>query len=451
MTGTLTGGKFTKGEHVVVQPDGLKTTIRNLQSHSASVDEANPGMRTAINLSDVVVGKNERKGIQRGDVVTRSNFGKETHVLDVWVQRSSREVVGQPATSKPIKMGQRVRWHHGGASHSARIYWLDERSLKPGEEGFAQLRFDQPVYAFYGDHFVIRDWPKTSSLAGGVILDFEADGKRFRTKTQRTFLNARAEAPDDLKVAVTTLLARDHFVATSGLLSQSHFSSDAISREIAQMQESDLLEQAGPWLVDRTWWASMAEKLSQCVQAYHQEHTDQLGMPLSEVRPQFSQQMPQAGLLDALFDSLTGTAVDRVGNALRHQSHRPTLPPEMRVTGDHIRRQLIEKPLEPPNPKELAPTADAQKVLRFLIEMGEVMDLSEKCVLLTETFNGMQSTVVTHLRAHERATVSDLRQLIGTTRRVLMPVLDKLDKTGVTVRHEDVRMLSRSYLRAHPE
>ncbi|MGY8688280.1 MAG: SelB domain-containing protein, partial [Verrucomicrobiales bacterium] len=82
-----------------------------------------------------------------------------------------------------------------------------------------------------------------------------------------------------------------------------------------------------------------------------------------------------------------------------------------------------------------------------LIEMGEIIDLGDKCALLAEAFEQAKASVITYLTANEKATVSDLRQAIGTTRRVLMPILDRLDKQGVTVRSADFRMLSRSYLR----
>ena len=55
VTGTLIGGAFAKGESAIVQPRGLETHLRNIQSHSSDQDAALPGMRTALNLSDVPI------------------------------------------------------------------------------------------------------------------------------------------------------------------------------------------------------------------------------------------------------------------------------------------------------------------------------------------------------------------------------------------------------------
>ncbi|MFT4640137.1 MAG: selenocysteine-specific elongation factor [Verrucomicrobiales bacterium] len=447
VTGTLTGGTLTKGEAAVIQPWGEKTTTRNLQSHSANVDVAYPGMRTAVNLTDVGVTKHERKRVVRGDVVTLPSLGKPSDVLDVYIERSSREIPTQPAAAKPMKNGQRVRWHHGGASHSARVYFYGKRSLLPGQSGFAQLRFDYPVYAFYGDGYVIRDWPKTSSLAGGVVLDTAPTGKEFRSSEQTVFLNARAEAPGDLSVAVTTLLERDHAVAKDGLLAQAPFSERAIAEVLRMLEDSGKIEGVEGWLVNRTWWAEVLGDMAGMIKGYHQSHRDEGGMSLSELRKTIEDRLPSATLFDVLVDALCSGNFQRLGKAVRHQDHKPTLPPELRDAGDRLLKELNRVPLEPPNPKELAPSSDDQKALRFLIEMGEIIDLGDKCALLAEAFEQAKASVITYLTANEKATVSDLRQAIGTTRRVLMPILDRLDKQGVTVRSADFRMLSRSYLR----
>ena len=449
VTGTLTGGALSRGEAAAIQPSGEKTTARNLQSHNANVERARPGMRAAVNLTDVSVAKQERKRVGRGDVITLPGLGEPSALLDVFIWRSAREIPGQPAAVKPIKNGQRVRWHHGGASHSARVYLYGKRTLMPGQSGLAQLRFDRPVYAFYGDRYVIRDWPKTSSLAGGVVLDTAPPSKAFRSRAQKALLGARAGAPRDLGVAVTSLLERDRAVPKAGLLLQAPFSDEDIAKLLQGLEASGQIEEVGAWLVNRPWWRELLSEVAGIILAHHAAHGDEGGMSLRELRAQLEDRLPTAHLFDALVDALCSGEFQRLGKALRHRDHRPSLPPELRAAGDRILLDLGKVPLEPPNPKELAPTPNDRQALRFLMEMGEVTDLGDKCAMLTEAYEGAKNSVIAHLRENGKATVSELRQRIGTTRRVLMPILDRLDKQGVTVRLEDFRMLSRSYLREH--
>ena len=108
-----------------------------------------------------------------------------------------------------------------------------------------------------------------------------------------------------------------------------------------------------------------------------------------------------------------------------------------------MRAALTIKPLEPPSRKELAPDALTQQALRFLLNSGEAVDLSEEVVLLKEHFDRAREAVVKFIRERGPATTSDLRQMLGTSRRILIPLLERLDREGVTRREGDKRVLKK--------
>ena len=106
-----------------------------------------------------------------------------------------------------------------------------------------------------------------------------------------------------------------------------------------------------------------------------------------------------------------------------------------------MRSLLGAKPLDPPSRKELAPDDLARQALRFLIQSGEATELSEDVVLLSEHFRAATDAVTQFLREKGSGTVSDLRQALSTSRRIVVPLLERLDKNGVTVRQGDRRVL----------
>ena len=79
--------------------------------------------------------------------------------------------------------------------------------------------------------------------------------------------------------------------------------------------------------------------------------------------------------------------------------------------------------------------------LQFLIDTGEVIDVNPEVVLSTAQFNRFKLIVRQHLRKNGEATASELRKALETTRRILIPLLEKLDRDGVTARRGDVRVL----------
>jgi selenocysteine-specific elongation factor len=81
--------------------------------------------------------------------------------------------------------------------------------------------------------------------------------------------------------------------------------------------------------------------------------------------------------------------------------------------------------------------------VHFLIENGDVTELALDVVLLRESFEGMKSQVAEFISKNGPATVSELRQALGSSRRVMVPLLEQLDREGVTTRAGDKRMLGR--------
>ena len=55
----------------------------------------------------------------------------------------------------------------------------------------------------------------------------------------------------------------------------------------------------------------------------------------------------------------------------------------------------------------------------------------------------MRDAIVAFLRKNNSAGASELRQLLGTSRRVIIPFLERLDRDGVTRRIGDKRVLAK--------
>ena len=107
-----------------------------------------------------------------------------------------------------------------------------------------------------------------------------------------------------------------------------------------------------------------------------------------------------------------------------------------------IRDALSAKPFDPPARKEIEVDRNAQQVVRFLIATGEAIEVGSDLVLLRENFERMKSGIVEFISKHGPATVSDLRQELQTSRRIMVPLLEKLDQQGVTRRLGDKRVLA---------
>jgi len=368
-------------------------------------------------------------------------FGEASLVIDVRISKSNREIRGMKQSKKAIRTGREVMFHHGSSGVPARIHFLGQRSLSPGETVLAELRFSEPVYVFVGDGFVIRDASLGLTLGGGIVLDENANRRAFRKPFQAAFLEARAENPQDLSVLVKSQLIRDRVAFLPDLLKRSGFSEQGIRGEAERLVAEGELEQNGDWVFLAEWWRKIRTIAGDKVRKIHQDHPEQLGLPLRDLRAMMEPELPSPKFFDMVLEGLLAGEFAKAGPNIRQQDHIPQLPPELKSSGDLVRKRLASDLISPPNKGETATNANEEKALRFLVHTGEVIDLDPKTVISRDGFEKILSEIVGYLEEHGKATASDLRQHTGTVRRILMPLLELLDERGVTVREGDDRRL----------
>jgi selenocysteine-specific elongation factor len=89
----------------------------------------------------------------------------------------------------------------------------------------------------------------------------------------------------------------------------------------------------------------------------------------------------------------------------------------------------------------LAPRSELGEALQALIESGKVVRLDDKAVISAEALAALERRVVDFLANCSPATVSEIRQALESSRRIVVPLLERLDRQGVTVRLGDRRAL----------
>jgi len=445
VTGTLTGGEFQRGQAVVAQPRGLTARIRSVQSHNQEVEASGPGTRTALNLPDAK-GPAGEKGIQRGEVITLPEMGEPGKAADVALEKSARLLGLKVLAARPLKDGARVRIHLGSGDVAARVLLTDRRSLEAGERGLAQLRFEEPIFAFAGDRFIVRDWAEQATLAGGVVLDPDPPAEKSGQRAEQ--LAARAGAPGDAAVFALTELQRFRAVRGPRLLVKSRFGAEDIAGALKKLLAEKKARLESGWAIDAGWWGRLLESAAKIIDAEHAAHPDRAGLAAAEFKAgivkEFPGDLPAAEFFELLIRDLSRGGFTHAGTVIKRKSHQLRLPPQLQAAGAKVREALAAKLFDPPSRKEVAPDAASQQALRYLVEIGEAIDLSAEVVLLAEAFQRAAERVRSFLQARGAGTASEIRQDLETSRRVLIPLLERLDREGITRREGDRRVLRKS-------
>jgi selenocysteine-specific elongation factor len=425
VTGTLTGGSLRRGQQIVLYPNNLETRIRSIQSHGRELEVAQPGMRTAINLPDLRVDQ-----IKRGDAVTLPDHGIPSSALIVRVEKPPR-LNRDKTVAHLLKNGSSIYVHHGASRVAARVRFRENGSLQAGKEKVAHLKLASPIFAFIGDRFVVRDCSERHTIAGGIVLDPDGDKESL----------ASCVALDNVDALVRATVARQRFARRDSVLSKSRFSADEISATLINLEQNNEIILFQHIAADCEFWRKLRAQAIGLIDRAHEATPERTGIDLGELRSALRIQEPE--VLESLVADLCESDFVRKGSVIARTSHRSTLPLHVQPVEKQIREALTRQPFDPPSRKAIESNAQARQVVRFLIENGDVTELALDVLLLRESFERMKSQVAEFISKNGPSTVSQLRQALGSSRRVMVPLLERLDRDGVTRRAGDKRMLCR--------
>lgn len=222
---------------------------------------------------------------------------------------------------------------------------------------------------------------------------------------------------------------------------KSRFSAGTISGAVSELTAEGKIVLNGDCIFDFAKWQEWCNRAADAIDVQHQAHPEQAGLPATNLRRIFSAELPVEEFFNAFVEILCKADFVRVGTAIRRAAHRPVLPPQLQAAGAKLRSTLAAKPFDPPSRRELAPDSVSQQTLRFLIATGEAVEINAELVMAAESVIRATELIRKFIREHGPATVSELRQALSSSRRVIIPLLERLDRDAVTLRQDDRRTL----------
>ncbi|RLC64151.1 MAG: selenocysteine-specific translation elongation factor, partial [Chloroflexi bacterium] len=285
VTGTLIDGHFEVGQEVEILPQGLKARVRGLQTHKKKIERATPGSRLAMNLSGV-----DKEDLKRGDVVTVPGWLRPTVLVDVQLHYlpDTLRLHSEQASYRPLRHNTQVKFFAGAAETLARVRVLGQKSLPPGEPGWAQLRLQEPIVLLKGDRFIIRRPSPPATLGGGVVVD-PNPGRRHRRFRPQVIARLETLARGSPAEILLQTLERRGPIAARDLLSASgldEVAPDALSQLLETGQAVVLGPEeripnpatSGQLLAARSWWSELTDRISRQLAAYHRQFPLRAGM-----------------------------------------------------------------------------------------------------------------------------------------------------------------------------
>jgi selenocysteine-specific elongation factor len=385
VTGTLPAGTLSVGDRLAAGDQVVR--VRALESLGRPVDTAHGVARVAVDL-----GGRAPEAIARGSVLTTPDAFEPVTVLDVALRGpADARLPGSPVL-------------HVGATMTA-------VRARPLGGHHARLTLPLPLPLRIGDRAVLRD-PGSRTIWGVEVLD-PAPPNLGRRGAAR----ARAAALTAYDPSLTGQLEARGLVRRSLLR--------RLGVPLAPLPAGAV--GADDWLLSPSRAEELRARLADAV--------DRLATPLQPGVPTAALahelDLPEAALVSVL-----------VGPPLRLEDGRvrreagPDLPAALAAAVETLRADLAEAPFAAPPAGRLAELGLDARAVAALHRTGHLLRLADGVVLLP----GADDAAVEVLAGLPQPfTTSEARQALSTSRRVALPLLDHLDRTGRTLRLPDDR------------
>ena len=427
VTGTLTGGPLSTGQDMVLMPGRRRVRVRGLQSLQQQVPEAAMGDRVAVNLSGV-----DRDAVGRGDLLTVPDAAPPSALLDVEVR-----------TLGGAEIGRRGAWHlHVGSGE-----WpVSVRPLEAGhvvDRGYVRILCDHPTPIATGDRFVLRDAGRRATVAGGLVLDAHPPAVRGarQRKDRVAQLRARSDAlAAQNRPALLTLHVEERDIVPAAQAAAAVGMTQPDAEQAARA--AGLVPVGTAWAHPRavgTWAAGVRDALA----AHHGAHPEERAAPRDlALRAAITAGCPAEAAADLLGILVRAGRVTVEGAGLRLPEHRVQLTSQQQQARAAVLSSLNRSPFAPPRVADAAAAAGAgPALLKEMEAAGDIVRLDKDLAMTASAVDEAVQRLRRHFLTAGPFTAAQAKETLQTSRKFALPLLEELDRRGITRREGDIRFL----------
>ncbi len=433
VTGTMWSGSAKRDDPVEVLPSGKTGRIRSVQVHSQPVAEAHAGQRVALNI--VGLDKDE---IARGDVVAAPGSLSVTDRFD-------GRFTYLRGNAGPFETGTRVHVHHGTREVLGRVLLMDGDVLQPGESALAQVRLEEPLAPRYDDRYIIRSYSPVFTIGGGVVLDVLPPRRTTLRAPERDLLDALLR--HDLSSASIDLLASRGVPMTSAEVAAALGVVRArVADELNRADLERLKVGADTYFVTSEGLERLVGGIESALLTFHAANPKATGIAVGALRDLVDRRVGPK-VFDAVVELACARGHARVSAG--SVSHPKAAASAQAEEDDALARLvpiLQEQGLATATIAELADRAGidpgvTRKALGKLVASGRVVRLGSDLHFAASAVDEARRRIVAYLEEHQTMLAKDARDVTGTSRKYIVPLLEYFDSKGVTRRDGDVRTL----------
>ncbi|HOE62426.1 MAG TPA: selenocysteine-specific translation elongation factor [Candidatus Sumerlaeota bacterium] len=448
VSGIPVDGAIRVGDEIEASPGNIKGRVRGIQRFLRDSEEGYAGQCLALNIPDF-----SRHTPARGQVICRPGYLVPSSIFHL-------QIIPVPGFEHSFKNSEEIKFHTGTGEHTGKLYLLGEEELSEGRARFGTVVLREPIAAAAGDRFIIRRSSPAITIAGGEILVASREQKRPRKtllieglKHRISFFAGCAVDSDETQTRrVEFFLLTDKKDASSlseistGLL----LPEENVRESLKSLLTSEKVMEIGTDLfIHRKIYLNCVEELARRAEQAGSA-SDAISFKDGELRKGLSWREPLWQKIEREPEIMR--LIERRGNQYILQEKSAKLRDAESKPLSQILQIYEETGFESPRPDILSerlslPLAKVEKLIEHLCHEKKLVRLDRKVILSYHHFNYAQNEVIRIIKEKGVLNSGDFKNVIRSSRKYALAILDYLDSIGVTMRIGSDRKLAPDYVK----
>lgn len=420
VTGSALSGTIRTGEVLTLYPSGATVRVRGLESHGIKTVAVYAGQRAALNLAGV-----EQDEVARGMFLSVADRGE---VSDTWDMRITWH--------EDVPSGTRVRLHLGTGEYLGRLY-----KFKDTDSTYMRLLLEEPMAAAAGDKGILRLYSPQKLLGGIVLVGVSRKSRKMGEARQAL---AQSLIQGNTAEIIGRILAHEGMLTAGEIRRKAGYIPDmTLDKSLGKLVSGGMVKALGGYYIDAEELAVITKRVKDQLAKFHKEKADKPGMSKEIVKQ-------QTGIADKAFEEILAYWNEHAGivvlgadlalkaHAAQHQGWKDDLHAKAEhafadIGLVHIDAALVGEKLSLSGQNGRI-AYDALMKSGQLIKVGDI-------VVYRKTIQYIAKVIHSYFKDKTTITVAELRDLLNTSRKVALPLMEYLDLHKYTVRDGDMRRL----------
>jgi selenocysteine-specific elongation factor len=431
VAGSIAAGEVRVGDSLCLANAPAQTyRVRGLHVHGREVLCASAGQRCAVGLVGL-----ERAAVERGQTLCDPVIAQTTSRLDAWLQVAKTE-------GSPLHSGTLMHLHTGTQDCMATVAALGQQFIAPGESALAQLVMKQPVVAWHGQRFVLRDASASRTMAGGTVLDTAAPARYRQTLERLACLQSQRELEPATRLNSALVHAPWGIHAGQWLRSAGF---GAWPFDMATLQDV-VFDKGGEWVIGAAQLVANEQRVIDVLGDFHAKFPEDIGPDTKRSRRLAAPRMPE-GLWTQLLAHMmkAGKLASRSG-FVHLPGHGEQLRAQDKAVAERALPLLLDGKFDPPWVRDIAvatrlPESQLRSVLARLARTGDVYLVVKDLYYHPHAVRQLALLARALAAQGEPIEAAAFRDATGLGRKRAIQLLEFFDRIGFLRRVGDAHLL----------